>query len=221
MARLQDDDFDFRTIVAPEFLAEPPLKPEHDAGQPLWVTVFTVTTTTIRADSLGILDSCIRYLMITREPLNLVSPTTLREIFHSADAQFSSQRFDRADERQATFTLAQLQTFKNFTIEFLKVYDSHRSIEERQRNSECLSALDTHPLRYLIAPLGPPQAGEEQHDEDEVDALLGGWVGFAGDEPPVVGASPEVIGAWLFDRLDDEAVTALLFGSRFAASSDR
>lgn len=176
MVRPKDEPLDYWTIVAPEFTAGPPLRPVEDAEQPLSLTTITVTTTTDLGHTAEHQETCVRLGVITREPLGLVSPTRLGEIFHSTDVRFSDQRFDRCDERRAAFSTGQLQTLSDFTIRFQKHYDSQRSTEVMQRNSERLSALDQHSQRYLIVPLEAPQSREEQQDEDVVEELLVGWL---------------------------------------------
>lgn len=159
--------------------------------------------------------------MNPRGRLNIGNPTQLAEIDHSTHAQFRDQRFDRVDERRASFTRTQLESFADFTIQFVKVYDSHRKVQEIQRNGERLSTLNGHPLRYIIIPPGAPEWEVQQDDEDVVDGELGGWKRFEGQGPPPVDALPEDVGAWVSLRLDWAAVNALLQENRFAGSSDR
>jgi hypothetical protein len=220
MVKPKDRQFDFQTVVAPELTASEPLIPSRDAGRPLHIKVITVTTNPNRnPQNVPVRPrQRIRVGVITREPMDLEEPTRLGNIFHTTEPPHSHQHFDRCDERLVVLTEEQLNILNDFTTAFLKMLYANRNIEEMQQKSDRLSGLDKYSARYLIVPLGAPQTLPDQlEDEDAVEETL---VQFGDDLPPK-DASVEVVRAWIWARLDWDAILGLQHGNRFASTSDR
>jgi hypothetical protein len=220
MADVQDEaeitdetPFPHNTAVAAEFASDSPLDPVKDIGVPLWANVVTVTsTTTDEAENPTVSET--RYVVATRERLDLESPTELRNVFDVAQ-EGTVHRVVEVLERQAVFQQSDLQEFHNYTRGLDKTYAGGPQAENA-------SKLDAVPLQRLVIPLTRATKaidGMDVDGDEEIEEVLRELGESRDEDAPDSSVGVDAMGRWIVAHVDRPAMDAMLGSGRTEGST--